>query len=129
MSAKAYRDAATLLLAEADKLDGKSPSNYFGVNLNDPRAAWASLLAQYAAEDANVAIEREIGSIVTAFQSVINAAQREGWPSNLGGTYWVGNYKTAGDLRASIRALMQTEQYKAWAAHPLNAHMVPKAAP
>lgn len=126
---KSLRDAAAILLAEADKLDGKSPSTFFGVNLNDPKAAWASLLAQYAAEDADNAEEFEIGRIVTAYNPVIQAAHRERWPSNLGGTYWVGNYKTARALKESLIALMQTEQYKAWAAHPLNANLVPKAPP
>ena len=129
MSAKALRDAAAILLAQADIMDGKNPGTYYGEKLGPILEAWNKMIAQFAAEDANVAAEREIGSIVTAYQNVINAAQRERWPSNLGGTYWVGNYKTASDLRASLRALMETEQYKAWAAHPLNAHLVPKAAP
>lgn len=125
---KALRDAAAILLAEADKLDGKSPSTFFGVNLNDPKAAWASLLAQYAAEDADNAEEFEIGLIVTAYNPVIQAAHREHWPTPQG-TYWVGNYKTARALKDSLIALMQTEQYKTWAADSRNAHLVPKAPP
>lgn len=129
MSAKALRDAAAILLAQADIMDGKNPGTYYGEKLGPILEAWNKMIAQFDAEDKQVSSEREIGSIVTAYQNVINAAQRERWPSNLGGTYWVGNYKTASDLRASIHALMQTEQYKEWAAHPLNAHLVPKAAP
>lgn len=128
MSAKALRDAAAILLAEADRMDGKSPGTFYGEHLPAILQMWNSMLAQFAAEDTKVADEREIGSVVTAYQTVISAAQRERWPTPEG-TYWVGNYKTAKDLRASIRALMQTEQYKAWAAHPLNAHLVPKSEP
>lgn len=129
MSAKTLRDAAAVLLAQADVMDGKNPGTYYGEKLGPILEAWNKMIAQFDAEDKQVSSEREIGSLVTAYQTVINAAQREGWPSNLGGTYWVGNYKTASDLRASLRALMETEQYKAWAAHPLNAHLVPKATP
>ena len=131
MSAKALRDAAAILLAQADVMEGKNPGTYYGERLGDILATWNKLIAQYQAEDANVESEREIGAVVTAYKPVIDAAQRERWPSNLGPgkTFWLGNYKTAADLRAAIRALMQTEQYKAWAAHPLNAHLVPKVAP
>ena len=130
MSAQTLREAAAVLLAEADKLEGK-PSNYLGVNLSDPKEAWAQILREIAERQANVESERDIGSIVTAYKPVIDAAHREGWPSNLGAgkTFWLGNYKTAKELSAALRALMQTEQYKAWAAHPLNAHLLPKVAP
>ena len=127
MSAQTLRDAAAFLLKQADEMEGKSVPSGFDQNV--VATWWPAMKAQFAAEDESVVSEREIGYIVTAYQTVISAAQRERWPSNLGGTFWVGNYKTAPALRAAISALMQTEEYKRWAAHPLNAHLVPKAPP
>lgn len=127
---KALRDAAAILLDQANKLEGK-PSTYFGQNLAPILEMWNSMLKQFAAEDASVASEHEIGLIVSRYKPVIDAAHRERWPSNLGPdkTFWLGNYKTAAELRAAIRTLMQTEQYKAWAAHPANANYLPKGEP
>lgn len=129
MSAQTLRDVAAFLMKQADEMEGKSTPSGFDQNV--VATWWPAMKAQFAAEDESVASEREIGSIVTAYQPVIQAAQRERWPSNLGpgNTFWLGNYKTASELRVAIFALMQTEEYKRWAAHPDNVHLVPKAPP
>ncbi len=128
---KSLRDAAAILLAQADILDGKNPGTYYGEKLGPILEAWNKMIAQFDAEDAHVNDEFEIGKIVTAYKPVIDAAHREGWPSNLGEgrTFWVGNYKTAAKLREALNALSKTTQYAKWASNPLNAHLVPKSEP
>lgn len=129
MSVQALRESAALLLKLATEMEGGNVPS--GFDVNDRASWWPAMREQFRKEDESVESEREIGRLVTDYKPVIDAAQRERWPSNLGPgkTFWLGNYKTATELRVAIFALMQTEQYKAWAAHPLNAHLVPKSAP
>lgn len=128
MSAKALREAAVILLQQADLMEGKPPT-FMGQQLPAIMAMWEAMQKQFAAEDTKVNEEFQIGRIVTAYNPVIEAAHKGRWPSDIGGAYWLGNYKTAAALSASIRALMQTAQYREWAADSRNANLVPKAEP
>lgn len=127
MSAATLREAAAVLLAEADKLDGK-PANYLGVNLSDPKEAWAQILREIAEREAK---REPIARCYETHKYLWKAAEREGWPAYPGSTnrFWSGNYKTAQAFTAAIVALMKTDEAKAWMAHPLNANQVPKVEP
>jgi hypothetical protein len=122
---KALRDAAAILLAEADKLDGK-PSDYLGVNLSNPQEAWAEMLRQIAERRSK---EVAIAKCYETHKPFWKAAERESWPSNLGGTFWSGNYKTAHDFKEAVAFLYTTAEGQAWLAHPLNKTLLPKGAP
>lgn len=122
---KALRDAAAILLDQANKLEGK-PSTYFGQDLAPILEMWNSMLAQFAAEDAKRVDEAKC---YETHKNLWKAAEREGWPSNLGGRFWSGNYKNAHDFTVAIKALLQTDKAKEWLAHPANANYLPKGEP
>lgn len=122
---KSLRDAAAILLAEADRLDGK-PSTFLGVNLSNPQEAWAQILREIAERQSKqVAVAR----CYETHKNFWKAAEREGWPSNLGGRFWSGNYANAHDFTVAVTALYTTEQGQKWLADPLNKNYLPKGTP
>lgn len=126
MSAQFYREAAAFFLAEADKLDGKPTTTYMGVNLSDPKEAWAQILREIAERQSK---EVGVAKCYETHKPFWKAAERESWPSNLGGTFWSGNYKNAHDFTVAVTALYTTKQAQDWLADSRNAHLVPKGAP
>jgi len=125
---KALRDAAAILLAEADRLDGK-PTDYLGVNMGNPQEAWKEMLRQIAERDAARVPEARC---YETHKYLWKAAEREGWPEypNSPNRYWSGNFLKSPQLfTASIVALMKTQEALKWLADPLNAHQIPKVEP
>lgn len=127
LDAKTLRELAAILLAEADKRDGK-PFTYLGQQATNAIDAWAQMLKEIAERQAAV---EPVARCYETHKYLWKAAEREGWPAYPGSPtrFWSGNYKTAQAFTAAIVALMKTDEAKAWMAHPLNANQVPKVEP
>lgn len=128
LDAKTLRELAAILLTEADKREGKTPSTYFGTNLGDPREVEVQMRREIAEREA---AREPIARCYETHKNLWKAAEREGWPEYPGSPnrYWSGNFKTAQAFTAGIVALMKTDEAKAWMAHPLNASLLPKVEP
>lgn len=143
---KALRDAAAFLLAKADEIDGK-PSTFLGVNLFDPKEAWAQILREIA-ERRNPHEWREWGNgnplpenvgnnerespLYESHKTFWSAMDRLGVKDSKGERFNAINCVRRGgwaDFEHEVRFLWANHDGIAWRADPRNKDILPKVAP
>lgn len=120
---KTLLDAAELLTRLAKEKQG---TMFPDPKLEEILAVWDKIKEQYRKEDEARVDEAKC---YETHKNFWKAAEREHWPSNIGGTFWSGNYKTAKEFTEAVQFLYTTPQGKAWLAHPLNKNYLPKGYP
>ena len=145
MSAKTLREAAAVLLAEADRLDGVPP-DYYGTNLADPRASWELMLRQFAERkkphewrdwkpgmlptDAGDNVPES--PLYESHKTFWSAMEREGVKDLQGVRFSSISCRKRGgwkDFEDNVRFLWSNADGIKWRADPLNAPILPKTAP
>jgi hypothetical protein len=142
-TASIIREAAAILILEADKLDGKAPSTAGEVERERIRQALESQ-QPHEWRDAGPGVpitgvgdnddSVELDDLLRAFRPFCDALTRERQPDSTGVTFFVPHIKKRGGIglqsvrliRDEIRGKWYSAWGEAWRAHPLNANLLPK---